>query len=107
VDVPVGVEYRADIDKTVEVLDKTARSVKGRLEEPPHQIFLKELGASSVDYQIRVWCNTPDYWTVYQDIIRATKMHLDEAGLGIPFPQMDVHFDEPMPAASRGVAMPK
>lgn len=107
VDVPVGVEYGADIDKTIEVLDKAAQSVEGVLADPPHQIFLKALGASSVDYQVRVWCNTPDYWNVYQATIRATKMHLDEAGLGIPFPQMDVHFDEPMPAASRGVAMPK
>jgi len=107
VDIPVGVDYGADIDETIEVLDRAACSVKGALEEPAHQIFLKELGASSVDYQVRVWCNTPDYWDVYQATIRATKMHLDEAGLGIPFPQVDVHFDEPMPAASRGVSTPK
>lgn len=106
VDVPVGVDYSADMDQTIAVLDKAARSVEGALAEPAHQIFLKELGASSVDYQVRVWCNTPDYWAVYQATIRATKMHLDEAGLGIPFPQMDVHFDEPRSAAPRGVAMP-
>lgn len=99
VDVPVGVEYSADIDQTREVLDKAARSVDGILEDPAHQIFLKELGASSVDWQVRVWCKTEAYWDVYQAVIRAAKMHLDEAGLGIPFPQVDVHFDSPEAAA--------
>ncbi len=80
--------------------------MEGALSEPPPLIFLAELGASSGDYQVRVWCNTPDYWPVYQASIRATQMHLDEAGLGIPFPQMDVHFDEPRPAAPRAVARP-
>jgi len=107
VDIAVGVEYSADIDKTIEVLNQAAASVEGVLEEPPPQIFLKALGGSSVDYQVRVWCNTPDYWTVWQAATRATKMHLDEAGLGIPFPQMDVHFDDPQLAAFRGVALPK
>ncbi len=107
VDVPVGVEYGADIDRTVEVLHKAATSVKGVLEDPAHQIFLSELGASSVDYQVRVWCNTEDYWDVYQATIRAVKLHLDEAGLGIPFPQMDVHLDQPTPAATGGLAMPR
>lgn len=99
VDVPVGVEYGADIDQTRAVLDKAAQSVEGVLDDPPYQIFLKELGASSVDWQIRVWCKTEAYWDVYQATIRAAKMHLDEAGLGIPFPQVDVHFDSPEAAA--------
>ncbi len=106
VDVPVGVDYSADIDKTIEVLTKAADSVEGALKDPAPQIFLKELGGSSVDYQVRVWCNSPDYWGIWQATTRATKMHLDEAGLGIPFPQMDVHFDSPAPAAPKGVAMP-
>ncbi len=107
VDVPVGVDYSADIDKTKEVLAAAAKSAEGVLEDPAPVIFLKELGGSSVDYQVRVWCKTEEYWNVYQSTIRATKMHLDEAGLGIPFPQMDVHFDAPMPTSTAGVAMPK
>jgi len=99
VDVPVGVEYRADIDKTREVLESVPAKVEGALSDPPPQIFLKELGASSVDWQVRVWCKTPDYWGVHQATVRAAKQALDAAGLGIPFPQVDVHFDAPVVAA--------
>lgn len=71
-----------------------AGSTPGVLEDPAPQIFLKELGASSVDWQVRVWCRTDEYWDVYQAAIRAAKRALDDAGLGIPFPQMDVHLDD-------------
>ena len=107
VDIKVGADYGADIDETRKVLEKAAKATEGALEDPAPQIFLSGLGGSSVDYQVRVWCNTPDYWNVYQACIRSTKMHLDEAGIGIPFPQMDVHFDEPVPVAAGSVAMPK
>ncbi|MGE0785855.1 MAG: mechanosensitive ion channel family protein [Sandaracinaceae bacterium] len=94
VDIAVGVDYGADIDTTRAVLERAVASVSGRIEEPPSQVFLTGLGASSVDWKLRVWCKTEDYWTVYEAVIRAAKMHLDEAEIGIPFPQMDVHFDE-------------
>ena len=94
VDVPVGVEYGADVDETRKVLEVMIPSIPGVIEDPEPQVFLKELGASSVDWVVRVWCKTEDYWDVYQATIRAAKMALDEAKLGIPFPQMDVHFDE-------------
>ena len=103
VDVPVGIDYGVDIDRTREVLDKAAKSVEGVLAEPVHQIYIHQLGASSVDWQIRVWCNTPDYWTVYQAVIRAAKIELGAADIGIPFPQMDVHFDAPPSAATAGM----
>jgi small conductance mechanosensitive channel len=94
VDVPVGVDYAADVDRTREVLESMAGDIPGVLEDPAPQIFLKELGASSVDWQVRVWCRTDDYWDVYQATIRAAKAALDAAKLGIPFPQMDVHLDD-------------
>jgi small conductance mechanosensitive channel len=96
VDVPVGVEYGADLDRTREVLEACIPNIEGVLEDPEPQVFLKELGASSVDYVLRVWVNTPDFWDVHQRTVRAAKQALDEAGLGIPFPQVDVHFDEPV-----------
>lgn len=105
VDVPVGVDYSADIDRVREILEGAAKAVPGTLDEPGPQIFLKELGASSVDWVVRVWCKTEDYWTIHQAVIRAAKQALDEAGIGIPFPQLDVHFDPPVPAAAaRGPA---
>lgn len=96
VDISVGVVYSADIDRCREVLDKAADAIPSILTDPPKQIFLSSLGASSVDWVVRVWCNTENYWDVYQEGIRQVKRHLDEAGIGIPFPQMDIHFDPPI-----------
>jgi small conductance mechanosensitive channel len=94
-DVAVGVEYSADIDRTREVLQSAVDSMEGLSTERDHQIYLVELGASSVDWAVRVWCRTEDYWGVREKLTRAVKVKLDEAGIGIPFPQMDVHLDQP------------
>lgn len=94
VDVVVGVSYSADIDKTREVLTAAARSVENVLQEPASAIVLTGLGSSSVDWVVRVWANTADYWAVKEALTRAVKIHLDEAGISIPFPQMDIHIDK-------------
>jgi small conductance mechanosensitive channel len=94
VDIDVGCDYSADIDHTRAILDAAAATVPGRDPEAGHQIFLAGLGGSSVDWQVRIWADPAIYWDVYQATIRATKMALDEAGIGIPFPQMDVHMDK-------------
>jgi small conductance mechanosensitive channel len=99
VDISVGVEYPADLDRTREVLTKAAEAVPGKLGDPPPQIILLSLGDSSVNWQVRVWTETGKYWDVLDAGTRAVKMALDEAGLGIPFPQMDVHLDAPAPQA--------
>lgn len=94
VDVNVGTVYNADLQKVREVLEAVPAKVEGAITDPAPQIFLAELGSSSIDWQVRIWCNTPDYWDVYQRTITETKKALDTAGIGIPFPQQDVHFDE-------------
>lgn len=94
VDVAVGCDYSADIDKCREVLETVPPKVEAGLSDPAPQIFLKELGGSSVDWQVRVWAKPADYWTVYQSTIAETKKALDAAGIGIPFPQMDVHLEK-------------
>jgi small conductance mechanosensitive channel len=91
--VGVGTDYGADLAMVREVLEKTAVKVAGVREDPAPQIFLAELGGSSIDWQVRVWCDTPDYWDVFQATTHAVKDALDEANVGIPFPQMDVHLD--------------
>ena len=93
VDVDVGVDYDANIDEVRKILETVPPLVEGGLSEPAPQIFLNSLGGSSVDWQVRVWANNADYWGVYQEIIRHTKAALDKAGIGIPYPQMDVHLD--------------
>ena len=93
VEVVVGVEYSSDIDKTRQVLEAAAAGVEGCLDDPARQVYLAELGASSVDWKVRVWCPTADFWAIREALVRAVKMALDEAGIGIPFPQVDVHLD--------------
>jgi len=104
VDVSVGVEYSADLDQTRQVLTAAATALPGRLDSPEPQVLLLELGDSSVNWTVRVWANTSDYWTLRDALTRAVKVALDQAGLGIPFPQMDVHFDTP--PGGRAVGLP-
>ncbi len=94
VDIDVGCDYSADIDETRATLEKALENIPGRIADPDSQIFLVGLGASSVDWQVRVWCKTEDYWAVHEQTVRAIKIALDEKGIGIPFPQMDVHLDK-------------
>lgn len=96
-DVFVGVDYSADMDKTREVLTKAAESldeynVKG--EGRGFQVFMIDLGDSSVNWTVRFWTTGADFWTAKEKLTHAVKQHLDEAGIGIPFPQMDVHLDK-------------
>jgi small conductance mechanosensitive channel len=93
VDIGVGTAYSADIDQVRGVLEAALGKVEGVMGDPAPQVFLKGFGASSIDWQLRGWCKTEDYWDVWQRIIRDTKVALDGAGIGIPFPQQDVHLD--------------
>jgi small conductance mechanosensitive channel len=100
VDIPVGVSYGADMNKTREVLQQAANSVKDGVQDPAPGVFLVGLGGSSVDWQVRVWCKSEEYWTVYEQTVFAAKDALDQAGISIPFPQMDLHFDSPVAEAN-------
>lgn len=93
VDVDVGVHYKEDIDRTRQVLFDAAMETTGRLPNRDPEIVLVSLGASSVDWQVRVWCKPKDYWQVRENALVVSKKALDAAGLVIPFPQLDVHLD--------------
>ncbi|MEM6784683.1 MAG: mechanosensitive ion channel protein MscS, partial [Bacteroidota bacterium] len=58
------------------------------------EVYLDSLGDSSINWQVRGWCNTADYFGVMESLTRQVKVDLDAAGIGIPFPQMDVHVDK-------------
>jgi small conductance mechanosensitive channel len=62
------------------------------LKDPAPNIRLHSLGDSSVNFIVRPWAKTEDYWTVYWDITREVKLRLDREGISIPFPQRDVHL---------------
>ncbi len=104
VDVAVGTDYGADLADVRSVLEAAAASVEGGLAEPAPQVFLSELGGSSIDWSVRVWAKTSDYWNVRQWLTRDVKNALDARGIGIPFPQMDVHLDTLAPQGDGGPA---
>ena len=92
IDVEVGVSYAADIDETRRILTEAANATSGTSVDPEPAIVLSGLGASSVDWSIRVWGPTSDYLSIKQSLLREVKMGLDQANIEIPFPQMDVHL---------------
>ena len=96
VDVNIGVDYSADIDTTRANLMAAVQSVGGIIEGEGRgiQVFLRELADSSVNWVVRVWFPASDYWGKREELIRSIKIHLDDAGIGIPFPQMDVHVHQ-------------
>ncbi len=97
IDVVVGVSYAASIDQTRETLVRACESLKDVLVEGENrgfQILLTGLNTSSVDWTIRFWANTKDFHQVREKVIAAAKNHLDQAGIRIPFPQMDVHLHQ-------------
>lgn len=91
VDGDVGIAYSADIDETRRVLENVAASVEGTVSTKDPAIVLLGLGASSVDWSVRIWAPTSEYLAVKQRLLREIKMQLDDASIGIPFPQMDIH----------------
>ena len=93
-DINVGADYGASLEETRDVLLKAAATVEGGLSDPAPAVVCTGLGDSSVDWQVRIWCNTADTLGVIELGTRVVKNALDEAGIGIPFPQMDVHLDK-------------
>lgn len=94
VDVDVGTDYGADIVKTREVLEKICASIDGQVAGKDYAVVLGGLGASSIDWSLRIWVPSADFWAKKGELTQAIKVQLDEAGIGIPFPQMDVHVDK-------------
>ena len=95
IEVTVGAGYTADIDQTYEVLMRAICAVPGILSEPAPEVVLLELADSSVNWSVRAWATTTEFGLVKQRTIRAVKLALDQAGIEIPFPQMDVNLRGP------------
>jgi small conductance mechanosensitive channel len=86
VDLTIGVSYDADIKKTKEVLMSVLTAHTKVLKDPAPAVTVAELADSSVNFAVRPWCNSEDYWTVYFDVTENTKIALDKAGIEIPYP---------------------
>ncbi len=93
VDVNVGTAYDADLDHVRGVLHEAIQSVDNVHADPEPVVYLSEMGDSSINWAVRVWTDTAEFWAVREALTRAVKMKLDAAQVSIPFPQMDVHLD--------------
>ena len=93
-DIRVGISYDADIRLAKEVLQKVLEDEKAVLKEEEYFVYVDELGESSVNLGIRCWLATDDFWTGKWRLTENVKYALDEAGIGIPYPQMDVHLTD-------------
>lgn len=92
VDMVFGIGYGDSIEKAKQVLNKLAVSDERILKDPAPQIVVGELGDNSVNFNVRVWCDSANYWGIYFDTHEKVKLAFDEAGISIPFPQRDVHL---------------
>lgn len=94
VDLTIGVSYKSDLKKTKQVIRETLEKDARILKDPDMTIGVLALADSSVNFVVRPWCKTEDYWGVYFDSMQAIKEALDANGIEIPFPQMDVHLNK-------------
>ena len=94
VDMVFGVAYDADLSVVKKVLQEVLAADDRVLKDPAPTIVVGELADSSVNFLCRPWVNSADYWPVLWDTTEIVKRRFDEAGIGIPFPQMDVHLDK-------------
>jgi small conductance mechanosensitive channel len=94
VDMTFGISYADDIPHAERVLESILRDNAMVLDDPEPMVRLHNLGDSSVDFVVRPWVKTDDYWEAYWAVTREVKMRFDREAIGIPFPQRDVHFYE-------------
>lgn len=92
VDMVIGVGYGDDLDRAQEVLMEVVTAHEKVLSDPAPVVKVTNLGESSVDFAVRPWSATGDYWDVYWDLTKTIKQRLDQEGISIPFPQRDLHL---------------
>lgn len=99
VDMVFGVGYDDDLKVVRGVLEKICGQHPMILDNPACKIFVSNLGDSSVDFSVRPWVKSENYWTVYSDLLEQGKIELEAAGCNIPYPQTDVHLHHQNPIA--------
>ncbi|MDE6964402.1 MAG: mechanosensitive ion channel [Lachnospiraceae bacterium] len=94
IDIPVGISYDGDIKKAKAVIEDVLRADAAVIGERDVMVFVDSLGESSVNLVARCWSLQDDFWPAKWRLTEAVKYALDEAGIKIPYPQMDVHLDK-------------
>lgn len=94
VDLVMGISYSDDIAQAKALFEKILADHPKVLADPAPQVAVQALADSSVNFVVRPWVNSADYWDVYFDITEQVKLECDKAGISIPFPQRDVHLHQ-------------
>ncbi len=92
IDLVFGIGYDDDIAKAKQIMGDILQQDERILADPPPAIALAELGDSSVNFNVRPWVNSGDYWPVRADLLEKIKLAFDANGISIPYPQRDVHL---------------
>ncbi len=92
IDLVIGVGYGDAIHRAREIMMSILEADERVLSDPAPVVMLLELGASSVDFAVRPWVASADYWATRADVLEKIKNALEENGLSIPYPQRDVHI---------------
>ncbi|ATX80754.1 small conductance mechanosensitive channel [Mariprofundus aestuarium] len=95
VDMVFGIGYDDDIRKAKELLQSILDADDRVLKEPAPLIAVAELADSSVNFNVRPWVKSADYWGVMFDVTEKVKLTFDDNGISIPYPQMDLHINKP------------
>lgn len=93
-DLVFSIGYGDDIDKAKEIIAGELAKEERILKDPEPAIALKELADSSVNFNVRPWVKSGDYWAVHNGLLENIKKSFDREGISIPFPQRDVHLYE-------------
>lgn len=93
-DIPVTISYDADIRRAKEVLMNILNNDEAVMQEKDHRVFVQELADSGVKLIVRCWADNEKYWECRWRITEQIKYALDEAGIAIPYPQLDVHIGQ-------------
>lgn len=88
----IGVAYDSDIDQVKKILTDIIQSEERIIKDREMTVRLNELGASSINFVVRVWSNSSDLQSVYWDVLERIKREFDANGISFPYPQMDVNF---------------
>jgi len=92
IDLVIGVSYDDNVIKAKEILESILADDERVLKDPAPVVMMLELADSSVNFAVRPWVASSDYWVVRADVLEKSKLELEAAGLSIPYPQRDIHL---------------
>jgi len=94
VDMSFGISYGDDIDKAKATLHSIINADERIMQDPKPFVVVGALADSSVNFTVRVWAKSSDYWAVFFDMQENVKKTFDKENISIPFPQRDVHLHQ-------------